>query len=63
MKWNRAKHCARKEINEMNKAFKIAIRDMVAEQKTADDLENCYFSDDEAIVITVPDFPNMKACK
>jgi len=41
----------RKEINEMNEAFKIEIRDMVAEQKTAEDLEDCYFSDDEDLVV------------
>merc|ERR1712062_795516 len=41
----------RKEINEMNEAFKIEIRDMVVEQKTADDLEDCYFSDDEDLVV------------
>ena len=41
----------RKEINEMNEAFKIEIREMVAEQKTADDLEDCYFSDDEDLVV------------
>merc|ERR1712223_36150 len=41
----------RKEINEMNEAFKVEIRDMVAEQKAANDLEDCYFSDDEDLVI------------
>jgi predicted nuclease with TOPRIM domain len=40
----------RKEINEMNEAFKKEIREMAAEQKAAEELEECYFSDDEELV-------------
>lgn len=41
----------RKEINEMNEAFKEEIREMAAEQKAAEELEECYFSDDEDLVV------------
>ena len=41
----------RKEINEMNEAFKEEIMDMAREQKAANELEDCYFSDDEELVV------------
>ena len=41
----------RKEIKEMNEAFKIEIQEMAAEQRTAEELEECYFSDDEDLVV------------
>merc|ERR1712088_672478 len=41
----------RKEINEMNEAFKEEIMDMAREQKAANELEGCYFSDDEELVV------------
>ena len=34
----------RKEIKEMNEAFKQEILDMCTEQQTAEELEDCYFS-------------------
>ena len=37
----------RKEIKEMNEAFKQEIEDMCLEEQTAQELEDCYFSDDE----------------
>lgn len=40
----------RKEINEMNEAFKEEIREMAAEQKAAEELEECYFSDEDELV-------------
>lgn len=46
-----ARKSLRKEINEMNEAFKEEIREMAAEQKAAEELEECYFSDDEDLVI------------
>ena len=41
----------RKEINEMNETFKQEMREMMAEQQAADELEECYFSDDEDLVV------------
>ena len=41
----------RKEINEMNEAFKEEIMDMAREQKAANELDDCYFSDDEELVV------------
>lgn len=41
----------RKEINDMNDAFKQELKEMSAEQKAAEELEECYFSDDEDLVI------------
>ena len=41
----------RKEINEMNEAFKEEIMDMAREQKAANELEDCYYSDDEELVV------------
>jgi predicted nuclease with TOPRIM domain len=41
----------RKEINEMNEAFKEELREMAAEQQAADELEECYFSDDDDLVV------------
>ena len=41
----------RKEINEMNEAFKQEMKEMLAEQKAAEELEECYFSDDEDLVV------------
>lgn len=41
----------RKEINEMNETFKQEMREMMAEQKAAEELEECYFSDDEELVV------------
>ena len=40
----------RKDIKEMNEAFKQEIADMCAEQQTAEELEECYFSDDDDLV-------------
>jgi len=40
----------RKEIKEMNEAFKQEILDMCTEQQTAEELEDCYFSDEEDLV-------------
>ena len=41
----------RKEVNEMNEAFKEEILDMESEEITAKELEECYFSDDEELVV------------
>lgn len=41
----------RKEIREMNEAFRAEIADMCAEQQTAEELEECYFSDDDDLVV------------
>ncbi len=40
----------RKEINEMNEAFRQEIKEMAAEKRAAEELEECYFSDDEELV-------------
>jgi hypothetical protein len=40
----------RKEIKEMNEAFKKEIADMCIEQQTAEELEECYYSGDEDLV-------------
>ena len=40
----------RKEIKEMNEAFKKEIADMCVEQQTAEELEECYYSGDEDLV-------------
>ena len=42
----------RKEIKEMNEAFKQEIADMCLEEQTAQELEDCYYSDDEDLVMT-----------
>ena len=34
----------------MNEAFKLEILEMEADQKAAEELEECYFSDDEDLV-------------
>ena len=47
----------RKEIKDMNEAFKREIYDMQAEERTAAELEECYFSDDDL----VPNKANMLA--
>ena len=41
----------RKEIKDMNEAFKKEIAEMCAEQQTAEELEECYFSDEEDLVV------------
>jgi len=41
----------RKEIKDMNEAFKQEIAEMCAEQQTAEELEECYFSDEEDLVV------------
>ena len=41
----------RKEIKEMNEAFKQEIADMCLEQQTAEELEECYYSGDEDLVV------------
>jgi len=43
----------KKEINEMNEAFKDEIYEMEAEQKLNDEMEEYYFSDDEELVPNV----------
>merc|ERR1712218_658723 len=40
----------KREINEMNEAFKEEILEMEAEQKAAAELEECYFDDDIELV-------------
>jgi hypothetical protein len=47
----------RKEIKDMNEAFKREISDMLSEERTAAELEECYFSDDDL----VPNKANMLA--
>ena len=39
----------RKEIKDMNEAFKREISDMLSEERTAAELEECYFSDDDLV--------------
>ena len=41
----------RKEIKEMNEAFKKEIAEMCLDEQTAKDLEDCYYSDDEDLVV------------
>ena len=41
----------RKEIKDMNEAFKQEIMEMAGEQQTAEELEDCYFSDEEDLVV------------
>ncbi len=41
----------RKEVKDMNEAFKEEILDMEAEERTAQELEECYFSDEEDLVV------------
>ena len=48
----------RKEIKEMNEAFKAEIAEMMLEEQTAQALEDCYYSDDEDLVVT----KNNKVC-
>ena len=43
----------KKEINEMNEAFKDEILEMEAEQKLNDEMDEYYFSDDEELVPNV----------
>jgi len=43
----------KKEINEMNEAFKDEIYEMEAEQKLNDEMEEYYFSDDDELVPNV----------
>jgi len=39
----------RKEIKDMNEAFKREISEMLSEERTAAELEECYFSDDDLV--------------
>ena len=41
----------RKDIHEMNEGFKEELADMEAEERTARELEECYFSDEEDLVV------------
>ena len=41
----------RKEVKEMNEAFKDEILDMEAEERTAAELEECYYSDEDDLVV------------
>ena len=40
-----------KKEEEMNEAFKQEIADMCLEEQTAQELEDCYYSDDEDLVM------------
>ena len=40
----------RKDLKEMNEAFKSEIMDMEAEERTAAELEECYYSDEDDLV-------------
>ena len=44
----------RKDLQEMNEAFKNEIAEMEAEERTAAELEECYYSDDEDLVVSKP---------
>ena len=41
----------RAELKEMNEAFKEELADMEANERTARELEECYFSDEEDLVV------------
>ena len=41
----------RKEIKEMNEAFKAEIAEMLLEEQTQEALEDCYYSDEEDLVV------------
>ncbi len=42
----------RKEVKEMNEAFKDEILEMEAEERTAAELEECYYSDEDDLVVS-----------
>merc|ERR1712038_1045778 len=46
-----ARKKVRAELKEMNEAFKEELADMEANERTARELEECYFSDEEDLVV------------